>query len=269
MEGKLRKAIAVLAVLLVVSLFALGCTLTYGRLSDGAVTVSVENNGIGMETAAGAAGAAPMVVRAPARVIARDITTYDPTPMPAPASTAEADAITIELYNKQTEDNTPFQVSNMFPGDSVTKNFRVRVSYHDSVTVHFKAAVRDGYEKLAEVMMVRVKLTTTGETLYDGLMRDMPKSLTHKLSSDKSTTDELDYEITAYLDTSVGNDYQKKDLVADFSWWVEAKDKNKLDPPPKTGDSADLLLWSCLALASGGVICLLFKARKRKEGENV
>lgn len=264
MERKLGKIAIVLAVLLGVSLFALGCTLTYDRLSDSSVVVSVENNRITAETAA-AGGAAPAVLRAPVR----DISTHDPTPMPAPTPTAKADAITIELYNKQTEDNTPFQVSNMFPGDSVTKNFRVRVSYHDSVTVHFKATVRDGYEKLAEVMMVRVKLTTTGETLYDGLMRDMPKSLTHKLSSTKSTTDELDYEITAYLDTSVGNDYQKKDLVADFSWWVDKEDTKKLEPPPKTGDSADMLLWTCLALASGGVICLLFKARKRKEGENV
>lgn len=50
------------------------------------------------------------------------------------------------------------------------------------------ATVRAGYEKLAEVLQVRVKLLTTGETLYDGLVRDMPASVTHKLASANSTT---------------------------------------------------------------------------------
>lgn len=150
-------------------------------------------------------------------------------------------AATIELYNKQAEENTPFQVGNMFPGDSETKYFRVRVSYHDKITVHYKATVRPGYEKLAEVLKVRVRLLTTGEMLYDGLMRDMPESLTHKLASKKSTTDELYYEITAYLDTSVGNDYQNKDLIADFKWWVE--ETGNLDDSPQTGDTSNILLW--------------------------
>ena len=106
--------------------------------------------------------------------------------VPTQSTTAEVKkATTVELYNKQPEENTPFQVGNMFPGDSETKYFRARVSYHDKITVHYKAAIRPGYEKLAEVLKVRVKLLSTGETMYDGLMRDMPESLTHKLASQK------------------------------------------------------------------------------------
>ncbi len=118
----------------------------------------------------------------------------------------------LQLYNKQPEDNTPFRVTNMFPGDQETKNFRLQVSHHDKVTVHYHADIRPGYEKLAEVLKVRVVLKTTGEELYNGLMRDMPASLDHVLSASGQTTDELLYEITAYLDTSVGNAYQNKDL---------------------------------------------------------
>lgn len=92
--------------------------------------------------------------------------------VPAQSTTAETKkAATIELYNKQPEENTAFTVGNMFPGDSETKYFRVRVSYHDKITVHYKATVRPGYEKLAEVLKVRVNLLSTGETMYDGLMR--------------------------------------------------------------------------------------------------
>ena len=155
----------------------------------------------------------------------------------------------------------------MFPGDSETKYFRVRVSYHDKVTVHYKAAVRPGYEKLAEVLKVRVRLLTTGETMYDGGIANMPESLTYKLSSQGSTVGELYYEITAYLDTSVGNEYQSKDLIADFKWWVE--ETGNLDNSPKTGDTANILPWAVLAVCSGSVIIILLVTHKRrKEEEN-
>ena len=141
----------------------------------------------------------------------------------------------------------------------------MRVSYHDKITVHYKATVRPGYEKLAEVLKVRVKLLSTGETMYDGLMRDMPESLTHKLASKKSTTDELYYEITAYLDTSVGNDYQNKDLIADFKWWV--KETENLEENPQTGATSDILLCAALAAGSLGMMILLLVVRRRKEDE--
>ena len=184
----------------------------------------------------------------------------------AQSTAAEAQkATSVKLFSKRPEENTPFQVGNMFPGDGETKYYRVQVSYHDAVTVHYHAAVRPGYEKLAEVMRVRVKLLTTGETMYDGLMRDMPESLTHKLASNKSTTDELYYEITAYLDTSVGNDYQNKDLIADFKWWVE--ETGNLDDSPKTGDTSNILLWAVLAAGSLSMMILLLVTRRRKEDE--
>lgn len=62
--------------------------------------------------------------------------------------------ITIELYNKQATDNVPFEVVNMFPADKITKDYRVMVSYHDKVIVHYQADIRKGYEKLAEVLKV-------------------------------------------------------------------------------------------------------------------
>ena len=80
------------------------------------------------------------------------------------------------------------------------------------------------------------------------------------MASNKSTTDELYYEITAYLDTSVGNDYQNKDLIADFSWWVE--ETENLDSP-QTGDLFKLYLWLCIA--SGSLLLLILLWRKRKK----
>ena len=265
-KKKIKVIIIVLACLLGLSLLALGGTLIYNTIAN----------------------TTPATVTVPDNLITPDEDTTKPdssdtekpdssdtqTPsssadasssaVPAQSTTAETKkAATIELYNKQPEENTPFQVGNMFPGDVETKYFRVRVSYHDKITVHYKATVRPGYEKLAEVLKVRVNLLSTGETMYDGLMRDMPESLTHKLASKKSTTDELYYEITAYLDTSVGNDYQSKDLIADFKWWVE--ETGNLDDSPKTGDTSNILLWAVLAAGSLSMMILLLVVRRRKE----
>ena len=276
LQKKIRIIIIVLAILLGLSLLALGGTLIYNKIAN----------------------ATPATVTVPDNLITPDEDTTKPdnsdsqapdssdtekpdssdtqTPNSSAATSSSAvpmqstpaevkKAATVELYNKQPEENTPFQVGNMFPGDSETKYFRVRVSYHDTITVHYKATVRPGYEKLAEVLKVRIRLLSAGETMYDGLMRDMPESLTHKLASKKSTTDELYYEITAYLDTSVGNDYQNKDLIADFKWWVE--ETGNLDDSPQTGDTSNILLWAVLAAGSLGMIIILLVTRRRKEDE--
>lgn len=267
-KKKIKIVIIVLAILLGLSLLVLGGTLVYNKIAN----------------------TAPATVTVPDNLITPDDDTTKPdnsdtekpdssdtqTPdgssdvsssaVPTQSTTAEAKkAATIELYNKQPEENTAFAVSNMFPGDSETKYFRVRVSYYDKITVHYKATVRPCYEKLAEVLKVRIKLLSTSETMYDGGIADMPESLTHKLASEKSTTDELYYEITAYLDTSVGNDYQNKDLIADFKWWVE--ETGNLDDSPQTGDTLNILLWAVLAACSLSMMILLLVVRRRKEDE--
>lgn len=254
-KKKTKVIIIILAVLLGLSLLALAGTLIRARLTDsdpGAVTVP--DNLITPEEVTGTEDA---------RTPGSGTTGTSSAPAPAQSAAAAQKAASIALYNKQPEDNTPFTVGNMFPGDSETKYFCVQVSYHDKVTVHYKAVVRPGYEKLAEVLKVRVKLLSTGETMYDGLMRDMPQSLTHKLASESSVTQELYYEITAYLDTSVCNAYQNQDLIADFKWWVE--ETGSLDSP-ETGDASRSLLWAVAGVCSGGLLLLLV-LRRRKEDE--
>lgn len=174
-------------------------------------------------------------------------------------------AAKMKLYNRQPKDNIPFEVQNMLPGDSETKYFGVQVSYCNALTVNFRATVRDGYEKLAEVMKIRIKLLSTDEIVYDGLMRDMPSCVTYKLYSEKDTTEEFYYEITAYLDTSVGNEYQNKSLIADFNWAVE--EVSNLVSPPRTGSMTHMAAWCALAVSSAFVIVILLIARKRKEDD--
>lgn len=258
-EGKKKKTvkalIITLSVLLVISLVSLVGILIFKRfaasrpasvtVSDNIITHEKENSdissapespqGVG-ETSASASSGASYV--------------------------SERSGKALYLHSRVAGDNTPFKVTNMFPGDSETNYYCVRVSHKGDVVLRFRADVRPGYEQLAEVLCCRITLTDSGGVLYDGLMRDMPESLNHPLSTDKSTTSEVCYEITAYLETSVGNEYMNKNLVADFRWWVEETENLEA---PKTGDETKLILWSCLAAIALLILILLWRKLKKEE----
>lgn len=210
----------------------------------------------------------------------------------------------IVFSNKNSEDAEPFVMSNMFPGDRKTKDYIVQVSYHDSVTVHFKAELHEGSEKLAEVMRIRVTLPTSGETLYDGLMKDMDESVKYVLTSQNPTTQDLTYEVRVSLSTSVGNEYQNKSLEADFKWWIEESDEDNLDKEPgklpgilpgifgdgddsnsdidgenadgedgqgilgKTGDDSNIVLWALIAVIAVGVCVVINRSHRKDRKDN-
>lgn len=173
----------------------------------------------------------------------------------------DKNATTLHLYNRHQDDNTPFEIVNMLPGDAETKYYCIRVSHDGTVAIHFQPVIRAGSEKLAEVLKCRVVLLSTGETMYDGLMRDMTESVNCELTADKKTTDELYYEVTAYLETSVGNEYTEQDLIADFKWWVDETG----NLTPETADNTDIFLWICLALASSFMLILLSNIHRKEE----
>lgn len=131
----------------------------------------------------------------------------------------------VKLTSSDTVAGTPFSVENMFPGDSVVKEYIVSVSPKKANTLDDHADIRAGYEILAEVLKTKIELADKGVTLYDGLMRDMPAALEYPLAAGENT---LCYRITVYLDPSVGEPneldpdgkrYMNRELIADFRWW--------------------------------------------------
>ncbi len=265
-QSKIKIVTLVLAVLLGLSLLALSGTLLYKKLYKSKETVvQVPDNLIATEEEGTQTGTSDDVQND----TAEDSGNTGDAGIPSTGAEDTASAATISLYRRRAQDNEPFTVGNMFPGDEITKYFCVRVSYHDTVTVHYKAVIRQGYEKLAEVLKVKVRILNQDgvqvEMLYDGLMKEMPESLSKQLTSQKSTTDELYYEITAYLDTSVGNEYQNLSLIADFKWWVA--EEGNLTSGPKTRDLANIVLWISLILFLIIICAGMLLFRRRKAGE--
>ncbi len=135
----------------------------------------------------------------------------------------------LEIDRRNGQVNQPFAVNNLFPGDIAEQDYVVEVSHKGSVLLHFRAAVRPGYEKLAEVLKLRIEVE--GQTCYDGLMARMPESVSYLVEPDtrRATVTPVDYKLTAYLDTGVGNEYQNQDLIADFQWWVLVEEQEDDD----------------------------------------
>lgn len=175
---------------------------------------------------------------------------------------------TIILYKKNPEYNEAFLCPNMFPGDTEVRNYCVKVSYHNKASVNFIVNTRKGYEKLAEVMDIKVRLVSTDEILYEGKVKDIKDSVVTVLRSDSKKVESLDYEITVSLDTSVGNEYQNLDLITDFKWWVD--EKENLDKAPKTGDYTLKVIELIIAIALITLCVMLLTGHKwREEKKNV
>ena len=190
---KIKITIILLSVLLCISIAALAAVLIRKGKESVPATVSVPDNLITSSSESGSSGETKTGENESSSVTAAASSGNTSSAVNREKAIAEA----LRLYKKNPQENEPFKVTNMFPGDKETKYFRVRVSHNGTVTVRYHADVRQGSEKLAEVLKVKITLLTTGEEMYDGLMRDMPKSLSHTLNSNGDAEDELYYEITA------------------------------------------------------------------------
>lgn len=124
----------------------------------------------------------------------------------------------LSIDKNHPEVNKAFTVYDMMPGDVKVENYSVAVSYVGVVDVYFTVDVKDGYEKLAEVLKCRISIPNE-RLLYDGYISDVPE-IVRQVVSTKKTTETLDYSVLVYLDTSVGNEYQDSGLVADFVWYA-------------------------------------------------
>lgn len=173
-------------------------------------------------------------------------------------SQSEAEGVTLRLYRTQPQDSAAFAVENMFPGDTASRAYFVELSHKDATALHFCAEIRPGCEKLAEVLMCRVALRG-GETLYDGRMADMPASLDVSLPARESGADDVIYDITVYLSTSVGNEYMNQSLYADFIWWVDTPES--LVEPPETGDDGHALLWLGVLCAASAALAVAVRKK--------
>lgn len=285
-KSRTKVAIIVLSVLLALSLIGIAAVLIYNQLAPGGHGSAVVPDNIISNTGAATATPTPesgttappesgtTAAPEPEDTASEDsgntssaTATAGASSAPAISGTpsAEITAPALMLSDRNPDDNIRMYAANMFPGDSETQYYCIRVSYKGDVILRFRADVLPGSEKLAEVLKCKVVLPESGELLYDGLMRDMPQSLNHSMETQQAAVDEVYYAITVYLETSVGNDYMDRELTADYIWWVE--ETGNLNPPP-TGDDPYIAVWLCAAAVAFFLLILLLRRRSKGERTN-
>lgn len=184
----------------------------------------------------------------------------------------------LELFESQLCDNERFSVSDMLPGDSITEHFCIK-AYHDrDIELFFRADITEETKALGDVLRLRVIETSNGEIIADAPFREIDGREFSQIIKKAGGESTLYYEITAYLDTSVGNEFQNARLTADLSWYVEDDGGSAGQDPgddgaagssgltAKTGDTMNLALVVIMLLSALALAVVLLVCRKR-EGE--
>ena len=147
-------------------------------------------------------------------------------PFTALAANETEEAIKLSAWSRT--ENLAFQMKNMVPGDTETKDYRITVSDKQAVSLSFYMDMDAENNRLADVLRIKVELVDA--IVYDGTFAEMPplkNDITGKFPQ------EFHYRITVSLDTSVGNEYMGKSFSANFNWAI-ARDPNPPVTPPET-----------------------------------
>lgn len=134
-----------------------------------------------------------------------------------PWSRVEAAGNSLALSNSDPKANQTLQITNMVPGEEYTQTYRVNASCSGDMHVGIRAYVTQGSQKLAEALQITVKRVDTDRFIYKGFVKDMDWAKTAI-----SKSQELVYEVTFFLDSSVGNDYQNLSLTMNVEWKMQS-----------------------------------------------
>lgn len=138
----------------------------------------------------------------------------------------EPQATVLELYDGQEDVNEAFAATGMLPGDTVTEYYCIRAYHEGDIELQFRTLVTEESKSLGNVLGIRVTHLDTGAVLCEGPFAEVAgTSYKEVLPGNEAGETTAYYQIDAWLDTSVGNEYQAARLMADFEWYVEEEEE--------------------------------------------
>lgn len=181
----------------------------------------------------------------------------------------ENSAKVIELYKGNEQSNINFQCENMLPGDSISRDFSVKVYHEEDITLYFNEKITDETKNLGDVLQFKVIDVDTGEVICDSTFSQADGvDYAKTLAANSQGETVVNYRIEISVDTSVGNEYQAAVLTADFKWYVNENDQGGLTTIPQTGDKPITVIWMILGIACVVLITSLLIKRSKGDREN-
>ena len=121
---------------------------------------------------------------------------------------------TISLSRLAYDKNVSFNVGNLFPGDSLVKEYEIDVGHDDKITVSF-SIIPQKETILNDILNINVYVND--ESIYNGPLSSMPKTCDVDV---KEGVDTLVYKLDINLPTSASNEYQNKESILDLHWEI-------------------------------------------------
>lgn len=111
------------------------------------------------------------------------------------------------------------EVSNMLPGDSITKYYEVELKQTDNVVLCFRADIVNSTNSLENALDIKVENRDTSKVVCNGKLADVAgQTYEEEILKENNEDEKQMYKITVSMDTSVGNEYQKSSLTMNFEW---------------------------------------------------
>lgn len=139
------------------------------------------------------------------------------------AYASDTELITLTSWGRTETLN--FQLTNMVPGDSETKEYAIKVTDKRATSLCFTIIPDDPASELLNVLIITVE--QDNNILYHGPIGQITEQK-YTITGDMPQT--IPYKITVALDTSVGNEYMGQSTTLDFHWAINRK--TEPTPPP-------------------------------------
>lgn len=141
---------------------------------------------------------------------------------PAEAGNDDQTEVSVNITEDGLKAAASFKADNMFPGDSITKNYYVSVLNVENVVLRFSASARNSDDmSLKDVLKCKVSVSTGENKEHEDLCNCFIKEMESVYQLDLKNANSAIYDITFYLDKDVGSEYMGKNLTIDFTWWTE------------------------------------------------
>ncbi len=261
---RLKIAIIILLIVFVVSFISLAARIIYVSFyADRDATVVVPDNILGVQFSKGGVSTSSVLALDYSEADKADCDlsnmlrkkTSEPEIMLLSSKSAQASVI--ELYLGQNSDNDPFKAQNMFPGDTVTKFYCLKVYHKADVTVYFNVTDIVDTKSLGNILNLKVtkfNADGSGEQIVcnDSFSNIKNNTYNTVFSTNAEKETIAYYKIEVSLPTSAGNEYQGASLSADFNWYAENPDPT---PPTHTCESKCPTCGKCLDATCTESVC--------------
>jgi len=103
-----------------------------------------------------------------------------------------------------------------------SRRYKVVVNQEGNNVLYFNYNITSDKNSLRNAVIAKVVSDEDGKVIYEGLLKDMPKLISIKLSGKQG--EEKYYTVTLTLDQNAGGDYSQSTLDLVLSWWIDPEE---------------------------------------------